>query len=118
MGLNYRNVLIGAGSHPCFSTRNLLIFGALRWIQGRHGVYYCGSYSTPGNGHDLSLLSGLVAASAACGAPYPFEETPGAARDFRLLRGLMLGSVLAALALYGLMLAAAFVVYHVLPPML
>ena len=74
-----------SGSHPCFSTRNLLIFGALRWIQGKHGVYYCGSYCTPGNGHDLSLLSGLVAASAACDAPYPFDESPGAARDFKLV---------------------------------
>ena len=52
-----------SGSHPSFSTRNLLIAFALRWVQGRGGVYYCGSYTTPGNGHDLSLLSGLCAAS-------------------------------------------------------
>ena len=50
-----------SGSHPSFSTRNLLIAFALRWVQGRGGVYYCGSYTTPGNGHDLSLLSGLCA---------------------------------------------------------
>jgi hypothetical protein len=24
------------GSHPCFSTRNLVIFGALRWCEKRH----------------------------------------------------------------------------------
>ena len=52
-----------SGSHPSFSTRNLLIAFALRWVQGRGGVYYCGSYTTPGNGHDLSLLSGLCVAS-------------------------------------------------------
>ena len=52
-----------SGSHPSFSTRNLLIAFTLRWAQGRGGVYYCGSYTTPGNGHDLSLLSGLCAAS-------------------------------------------------------
>jgi hypothetical protein len=27
----------------------------LRLVQGQHGVYFCGSMATPGNGHDLSL---------------------------------------------------------------
>ena len=34
-------------------------------------MYFCGSTVTPGNGHDLSFLSGLVAASE-CGADFPY----------------------------------------------
>ena len=78
------------GAHPCFSTRNLLVFGLLRFLQGRDRVFFCGSYTTPGNGHDLSLLSGLVAAEAA-GAAYPFG--PGPRQDFELLRAMMIGGV-------------------------
>lgn len=78
------------GSHPEFGLRNLGLARALRSQQGREGIYYCGAYVTPGNGHDLSLLSGLVAASA-LGAPYPFPDDLEAAADFELLRRQMLG---------------------------
>ena len=60
----------------------------LRWQQGRRGVYFCGSYATPGNGHDLSLCSGMAAAVAA-GATYPFEADAEAREDFGRLRRLM-----------------------------
>eukprot|EP01047_Picozoa_sp_COSAG01_P038092 COSAG01_NODE_3069_length_6640_cov_2.893441_8_plen_162_part_00 len=120
--------------HPCFSTRNLLVCFAMRWVQGRDGVFFCGSYTvrerhvcaalsphvrvgcarsafaghatesrvalgcqTPGNGHDLSLLSGLVAAHC-IGAPYPFASYYAAARDFELLRSIMVGGLLLTLA--------------------
>ena len=52
--------------------------------QGRGGVFYCSSFATPGNGHDLSLLSGLVVARA-LGAPYPFKEDRAASYDFECL---------------------------------
>ena len=60
----------------------------LRHAQGRRGLWYCGSYATPGNGHDLSLLSGLAVAHAV-GAVYPFSGNPRALSDFRKMRGLM-----------------------------
>ena len=37
------------------------------------GVFYATNYAPPGNGHDLSCLSGLVCAHA-IGAKYPFEH--------------------------------------------
>ena len=46
--------------------------------QGKDGVYYCANWTTPGNCHDMSLLSGFVVANA-CGAKYPFPESE--ARD-------------------------------------
>ena len=78
------------GGHPELSHGNLLVARRLRRLQGHGRLYYCGSYTTPGNGHDLSLLSGFVAASA-LGAPHPFAVDAGCAEDFRLLRRLMLG---------------------------
>ena len=78
------------GAHPDLSLDNLLSARRLRRHQGRDRLHFCGSYTTPGNGHDLSLLSGLVVADA-LGAPYPFREDAGALEDFRLLRKSMLG---------------------------
>lgn len=77
-------------AHPALSAKNLLIAYALRRIQGRRGIYYCSSYTTPGNGHDLSLLSGLAVA-AALGAPYPFAEDAAARQDFEHLYRWMFG---------------------------
>ncbi len=59
-------------------------------LQGLHGgaLYFAGSSVTPGNGHDLSLLSGLVVA-AAVGAPFPFVENEAALSDFHALQGMM-----------------------------
>lgn len=58
--------------------------------QGMHDnvVYFAGSAMTPGNGHDLSFLSGLIVAKK-LGAAYPFAHSPAAAADFERLRGLM-----------------------------
>jgi predicted NAD/FAD-binding protein len=77
-------------AHPELSAGNLARASMLRFVQGRGRLYYAGSYTTPGNGHDLSLLSGLVAANAV-GAPYPFEQDPRARADFERLRRFMLG---------------------------
>jgi hypothetical protein len=51
-------------------------------------MYYCSNYTTPGNCHDMSLLSGLLCAHA-IGAPYPFEDNFQAKRDFKMLGSLM-----------------------------
>lgn len=67
---------------------NLMVTQLLRLIQGRRGVYYCCNYTTPGNGHDLSLLSGFCAAHAV-GASYPFPGNVEAEKDFHRLRNLM-----------------------------
>ena len=55
---------------------------------GRDGVYYCSNWTTPGNTHDMSLLSGIVCAHA-IGAAYPFEGNVEAKKDFQRLRSLM-----------------------------
>jgi len=76
------------------SLRNLAIMLAMRWLQGRDGIHYCGSFTTPEGGHDLSFLSGLVAART-IGAPYPFEaDESHAVFDYRLMQRMMLGKVL------------------------
>jgi predicted NAD/FAD-binding protein len=77
-------------AHPDLSAGNLGRAFLLRHLQGRGSLYYAGSFTTPGNGHDLSLLSGLVVANAV-GAPYPFEHDPRARSDFERLRRFMLG---------------------------
>lgn len=75
-------------AHPLYSGWNVAALLSLRLIQGRRGVYYCSNYTTPGNCHDMSLLSGLMCAQA-MGAPYLFEDNYQAKRDFNMLRSLM-----------------------------
>jgi len=79
-------------AHPCL-TKFHLAASNLFWpmLQGSRGgtVYFCGSTVTPGNGHDLSFLSGLVAASE-CGADFPYMDEPNAAGDFEKLRNMMM----------------------------
>jgi len=79
-------------AHPCL-TKFHLAASNLFWplLQGSRGgtVYYCGHTVTPGNGHDLSLLSGLVAA-AECGAEFPYLGDKNAAGDFEKLRKMMM----------------------------
>ena len=58
---------------------------SLRLAQGRRGVYYCANYTTPGNCHDMSLLSGIVCATA-IGAKYPFEGNKSAKKDYEMLK--------------------------------
>lgn len=72
------------------SLRNLLIMSMSRYLQGKNGIYYCSTFTTPEGAHDLSFMSGLVAASA-IGAPYPFAgEDVDALADFRLMQKMML----------------------------
>lgn len=59
--------------HPDLSLRNGAITQLLHLIQGRHGVYFCSNWTGPGNGHDLSCMTGLVCAGA-IGARYPFDD--------------------------------------------
>ena len=77
------------GAHPELSLSQLWTARRLAARQGEGGLYFCGSYMTPGNGHDLSLLSGFVAASA-LGAPFPFSRDPDARADYLRLRGMLL----------------------------
>ena len=79
--------------HPThtLSLRNLAIMSLMRFVQGKDGMYYCGTFTTPEGGHDLSFMSGLVVAHA-IGAPYPFVSGEGdpALADFRQMQRLML----------------------------
>ncbi len=74
--------------------RNLLIMSAMRFLQGKNDMYYCGTFTTPEGGHDLSFMSGLVAARA-IGAPYPLRsDNPEAITDFHQMQRMMLGRAL------------------------
>ncbi|MFZ1863647.1 MAG: FAD-dependent oxidoreductase [Polyangiales bacterium] len=78
--------------HPThtMSLRNLLIMSMMRFLQGKRGMYYCGTFTTPEGGHDLSFMSGLVAAHA-IGAPYPLpRDNPDAIADFNQMQRMML----------------------------
>ena len=77
-------------AHPDMSMRNMVITQMLRHLQGRDGVYFCGNWTAPGNGHDLSLTSGLVVASAIVdGGFYPFEFDDKARKDFKMMQRFM-----------------------------
>jgi predicted NAD/FAD-binding protein len=77
-----------ARAHPLYSGWNVMAMLSLRLIQGKDGVYYCSNWTTPGNCHDMSLLSGFACAHA-CGAKYPFPKDVEAKKDFGRLRDLM-----------------------------
>jgi len=77
-----------ARAHPLYSGWNVMAMLSLRLVQGRDGIYYCSNWTTPGNCHDMSFLSGLACAHA-IGARYPFEENGEAKKDFYRLRDLM-----------------------------
>lgn len=68
-------------AHPDLSVQNMVVTQLLHLIQGRNGVYFCSNWTAPGNGHDLSLTSGLAVASA-IGAEYPFSYNVEAHKDF------------------------------------
>jgi hypothetical protein len=74
-------------AHPDMSARNGMITQFLNLIQGRRGIYYCSNWVAPGNGHDLSCVTGLVVAHA-IGAKYPFNDAE-AYRDFKAARHFM-----------------------------
>jgi predicted NAD/FAD-binding protein len=78
--------------HPTHtvSLRNLIIMSLMKFLQGKGDIHYCGTFTTPEGGHDLSFMSGLVAASA-IGAPYPFDgKSPNAVADFNQMQRMML----------------------------
>lgn len=77
-----------ARAHPLYSGWNVAAQLSLRLIQGKDGVFYCSNWTTPGNCHDMSLLSGFIAAHAV-GAEYPFPDNKEAKKDFNRLRDLM-----------------------------
>lgn len=77
-----------ARAHPLYSGWNVMAMLSLRLVQGRDGIYYCSNWTTPGNCHDMSFLSGLVCAHA-IGARYPFAGNGEARKDFGRLRDLM-----------------------------
>lgn len=77
-----------ARAHPLYSGWNVAAQLSLRLVQGQNGIYYCANWTTPGNCHDMSLLSGFVCAHA-IGAKYPFEQDKEAKKDFTRLRDWM-----------------------------
>jgi predicted NAD/FAD-binding protein len=80
--------------HPTHtvSLQNLIIMSTMRYLQGRDGVHYCGTFTTPEGGHDLSFMSGLVVAHA-IGADYPFTiDHTDAVADFKQMQKMMLKS--------------------------
>lgn len=80
--------------HPTHSVslQNLIIMSMMRHLQGRNGVHYCGTFTTPEGGHDLSFMSGLVVAHA-IGADYPFSsDNTDAVADFKQMQKMMLKS--------------------------
>ncbi|MGB5808996.1 MAG: FAD-dependent oxidoreductase, partial [Polyangiales bacterium] len=82
--------------HPnhTLSLRNLIIMSAMRFLQGKNDIFYCGTFTTPEGGHDLSFMSGLVAARAV-GAPYPLpRRSEDAHADYHQMQKMMLGKVL------------------------
>jgi predicted NAD/FAD-binding protein len=86
-------------AHPELNLGNLTRAMLHRFLQGKDGIHYCGGLATPGNGHDLSLLSGLVVAEQ-IGAPYPFADDPDARADFERLRRIMLGGIHASWSIH------------------
>jgi predicted NAD/FAD-binding protein/cytochrome b involved in lipid metabolism len=77
-----------ARAHPLYSGWNVMAMLSLRLVQGNNGIYYCSNWTTPGNCHDMSFLSGLVCANA-IGAKYPFAHDVEAKKDFGRMRDLM-----------------------------
>jgi predicted NAD/FAD-binding protein len=75
-------------AHPQLNPFNFLWAILLQFVQGRDNQYFCGSYATPGNGHDLSFISGLAAAEC-LGATYPFDDNREAKADFERLKTIM-----------------------------
>jgi hypothetical protein len=83
-------------NHPKLSVVNLAIVFMLRLLQNRNAglissasnTLFCGSIATPGNGHDLSKLSGLAVAESV-GADYPFPDLTAAHADFGRLKWIM-----------------------------
>lgn len=76
-------------NHPVLCHKNITIAALVAFIQGARNAFYCGSWTTPGNGHDLSLLSGLCVAERIAPGSYPFGDNIDASDDFLRLQSLM-----------------------------
>lgn len=63
--------------HMSHTRDHALASGELHRIQGTRGIWYCGGYASTAIGHEFSLTTGLVVATA-LGAPYPFEQDKNA----------------------------------------
>jgi hypothetical protein len=80
-------------AHPCL-TRWQLFATAMLWprCQGSRQkcAYFCGSAITPGNGHDLSFLSGICV-TAKLGCTHPFSQDLNCQTDFERLNRILFG---------------------------
>jgi len=88
---HYERDVIMREAHPQLSTTNLFAsYFIWSHLQGtcEGTLYFTGSFITPGNAHDLSLLSGFVVAKH-LGAEYPFSENAAALADFQMLQKMM-----------------------------
>ncbi len=75
-------------AHPMLCFTNLVASFMLRFVHRPTQIAFCGSWTTPGNGHDLSLCSGLAAAHA-LGAAYPFGGNPQLVAEFERARSVV-----------------------------
>jgi hypothetical protein len=88
---HYEKDVVMREAHPQLSTRNMFAsYFIWQHLQGACGgtLFFTGSFITPGNGHDLSLLSGFVVARH-LGAAYPFPGDTAAVSDFETLQRMM-----------------------------
>ncbi len=56
-------------------------------IQGRHGIWFCGT-DTSVTGHEGAIVSGMVIADR-LGVPHPYPDDPGAVAQFRIVKEFM-----------------------------
>ena len=75
-------------AHPMLCFSNLLASFLLRFVHCPTQIAFCGSWTTPGNGHDLSFCSGLAAAHA-LGAAYPFAGDRELEEEFARVRNVL-----------------------------
>jgi hypothetical protein len=82
---NYIETVKFRFAHPFLCTTNLICSFLMRFVSYSDNVKFCASWTTPGNGHDLSLCSGIAAAHA-LGARYPFVDDKAMCREFGFAR--------------------------------
>jgi predicted NAD/FAD-binding protein len=75
-------------AHPMLCFTNIVASFLLRFVHQPTQIAFCGSWTTPGNGHDLSLCSGLAAAHS-LGAAYPFAGDKTLVEEFARVRSVV-----------------------------
>lgn len=88
---HYEKDVVMREAHPQLNMMNLMAsYFIWQRLQGSCGgtLFFTGSSVTPGNAHDLSLLSGFVVANH-MGADYPFPDNAAALSDFHALQKMM-----------------------------